>query len=231
LLVCSFAFTARATVIYSNTSNFSGDVTQNGSATELDTFDRTGIDADDIMPIAAGVGADVNSITYNIVNLNSTAVVFQPFLSIWAADGAGGGPGTLLYSQGLPDISQVPGIEIYTFASGGPTLFVAPGQFWAGISFDNDNGSLSISSLELNNLGQGIYAPPTVGSSANEVFLGSPGQQNSSNPTGNLTNFGPGLTADFGWEFDGTLATPEPASALLVAAGLALAGALAKRRA
>jgi hypothetical protein len=227
-LVFASAFTAEAAVIYSDVTTFSGFGFANGGAAVVGGNDITNVVADDINPTAGGVGSPITSITYSVANLNGSAVTFQPVLSIWAADGAGGQPGTLLTSLSLSATTQAAGtVALYTISQS-TGFFLGQARFWAGLSFDDNGGAIGVTAAQLNNLGQGIFAPPTVGSSQDLFFGGStPGQQGSNNPAGGLFFFGGNPVADFGWAFT---ATPEPGSALLVAGGLALAALLSKRR-
>jgi len=77
---------------------------------------------------------------------------------------------------------------------------------------------------ELNNLGQGLYNPPSIGSSQDVFFqsTGSADTTTGSNPAGGLFNFTGGTpVANFGWSF--TVATPAPEASTTVSFGLLLA--------
>lgn len=221
LAIACTAVPAGAVVIYSDTTTFSGSAYANGGATVVSGNDITNTVADDISPVASGVGQSVDAFTFSIANPNSLTLSVQPTISIWNSDGTSGGPGTLLYSAAFNPISVgASAVNLFTFNPGTP-LFVATSSFWAGITFSNDLGTLAITAAQLNQFGQGIFAPPTVGSSQDAFFGGNtPGQQGANNPSGSLVFFGGNPTADFGWSFD-TIA-PEPSSLLLAGAALAL---------
>jgi hypothetical protein len=67
---------------------------------------------------------------------------------------------------------------------------------------------------QLNGLGEGIFSPPTLGSSQDVFFAtNNAGSFAGNNPAGGLFNFGGNPPANFAWAFSGT-PVPEP-SALL----------------
>ncbi|MGA3186260.1 MAG: hypothetical protein ABSF22_04050 [Bryobacteraceae bacterium] len=219
------AASAHGTVIYSDITNFSGFGFQNGGATTVNGALVTDTVADDISVIPAGVGAAVTGLTFSVANLGTASVTAQVILTFWDANGASGGPGTELGALEFNAIA-FPSGEVGTFSyDPGTTIFTAPSEFWVGETFTSTTDTAG----QLNDLGLGLFAPPTVGTSTDSFFAGTtPGQFNTSNPAGTLSNFGGNPVADFGFAFSDT-DTPEPASALLVAAGIALAALFAKR--
>jgi hypothetical protein len=111
---------------------------------------------------------------------------------------------------------------LFTF-NGGSFVVPAGGTFFAGVYFDDNGGTTGATAAQLNLLGQGVFAPPTVGSSQDSFFQ-TTGAGGGANPAGSFANFGGNPTADFGWAFSGTLATPEPGTGLLLLlAGVPLA--------
>jgi hypothetical protein len=233
LILISSAFTARATVIYSDVTNYSGSGYAALGASTVGSNIITNVVADDITSDATEVGTAVTSFEFSIVNFNSVSVTVSPLVSFWTNTGTGGGPGTLLGSFTINAVTIGAGAaQLFTVNEGGGTFFVAPAAFWAGLTFDNNNGATGATAAQLNKIGQGIFAPPTVGSSADSFFQGTtPGQQSSNNPAGTFDFFNGNPVADFGWEFSNSMtAAPEPSSVLLVAAGFGLAALLAKRR-
>lgn len=221
-----------ATTVYSNVSAFTGGNVENGAATAVDTpsVDFTPLIADDITPVAGFAGAPVTSINFNLINVSGSAVSVNPDLRFYAADGANGGPGTLLAIVNVVPITQTSGtIQVYTVPSSSAAGFFAlpATTFWAGIAF-SDGGTATATAAQLAGFGQGTFDPPTVGSSQNVAFQSTTTTDfTTSNPTGGLFNFTGGTPlADFGWGFSVT-PVPEPASVgLLAAAG----GLLLSRR-
>ena len=196
-------------VDYSNVTSFLGSGVANGGATLQGTNTITKLMADDIVPTGANAGYDVVQFKFSVVNFNSVPLTFRPRVRFWLADGAGGAPGTY-YS--------VPAAVGYTFNpvtmnAGSATIFTAtipagqftmPGvPFWAGMTFDNNGGATGATAAQLNNLGQALFNPPTIGTSADQFFLTQAAGSffPTNNPAGSLANLGGNPPANFGWEF------------------------------
>ncbi len=220
---------------YSNVTTFSGYGYAGGGATSVSGDTITTMVADDITPVAGLAGDNVVSFTFSAGSFNSTTVSARPIVSIYEADN-GGAPGTLLTTIVFNPIafaSDTVGLYTATSATG---FFALPsGTFYAGLSFDNNSGATGATVAQLNNLGQGLFNPPTVGSSADSFFQAmSAGSIGTNDPSGSFYFFGGSPVANFGWAF--TVATaaivPEPSSVVLSGiAGLALTGVALRRRA
>jgi hypothetical protein len=235
VLTVSFAMrapSARAdVVIYSNLTNFSAQGYAGGGAATSggDTITKTV--ADDITTAPGTAGNAVDGFTFTVANFNATAVTARAIVEFWASDGAGGGPGTLLTGFIFNPITFAGGsvVQGFSFVPETP-LFTVPanGTFWAGITFDNNGGATGATAAQLNNLGQGIFAPPTVGSSQDAFFQSNAGGTiPGSNPAGGFFFFGGNPVADFGWQFlsPSPAAVPEPSPLILSSfAGLAVLG-------
>jgi hypothetical protein len=216
----ALAAMARADVLYSDVTTFAGFGFANGGAAVVAGNDTTTMVADDITVAAGAAGATVTGFTFSVANFNGAAVPAQPIVEFFDNDGSGGGPGTLLAAFAFNPISFAAGsVQLFTFTSA--NLFVVPGNgtFFAGLYFDDNGGTTGASAAQLNQLGQGIYAPPTVGSSADSFFQTTGPGAVGSNPAGSFFFFGGNPTADFGWSFSGDLATPEPGTGLLLLIG------------
>jgi hypothetical protein len=226
-------------VLYSNVTNFTGFGVTNGGAANVGGDNITTMVADDITPGPGLDGGSVDAFTFSVANFDASAVSARARVRFYAADGAGGGPGTLITGFTFNPISFAANtVSLFTFSNGGLPLFTIPkGTFWAGLTFDDNNGTTGATLSQLNNLGQGIFDPPTVGSSQDVAFgTDNAGSFFSSNPAGSLFNFGgnPNPTANLGWEFLGTAgvaAVPEPSPLLLgaLASLLVTGGAWARR--
>ena len=196
-------------VEYSNVSSFLGSGVAQGGATLQGTNTITKLLADDITPTGANAGSDVVQFKFTVVNFNTVPVSFRPRVRFWLADGPGGAPGTY-YS--------VPAAVGYTFnpvtlnassasifTAGIPAgQFTMPGvTFWAGVTFDNNNGTTGATAAQLNNLGQALFHPPTIGTSADLFFITQAAGSffPATSPSGALTNLGGNPPANFGWEF------------------------------
>jgi hypothetical protein len=160
---------ARPGPIYSNITNFRGFAVTNGGAANLAGNTITTLLADDIH--LGSAEAAVDGFMFSVFNANQVAVTARAIVRFYDSNGAGGGPGTLLTGFTFNPISYSAGnLQLFTFSPGG-TLFTAPhAVFWAGITFDNNNGTTGATAAQLNFIGQGIYNPPTLGSS-NDVFF------------------------------------------------------------
>lgn len=205
--------------VYSNVDNFTGNAYANGGAANQAGNTITTLVADDIL--MAGPSS-ITSFTFSVANFNTVAVSARARVRFYAADGAGGTPGTVITGFSFNPISFAAS-SVNTF-TGNVAAFVLPAAFWAGITFDNNTGGTGATAAQLNNLGQGIFDPPVVGSSGNIAFQTTgAGSFLANNPAGSTFNFtGLGAPiANFGWEF-----IPTPGAAAL----FGIAGVAAARR-
>lgn len=215
-------------VAYSNVTTFSGSAFSNGGT----SAGITRLVADDITvdPAFQGGGFWINQITFSVFNGNATALTIRPRLRFWLADGAANGsgvndPGTQLAQAFSFNPLSVNANTVATFFfTLTPFQMMLPnGTFWAGITFDNVGATATNAQTDL--FGQGIWGPPTVGSSVDTAFrttaTGSFFVQN--NPAGAQFNFGGTPTANFGWVFN---VTPIPEPTTIGLFGLMLVGAV-----
>jgi hypothetical protein len=212
------AGSAHAATIYSNVTNFSGSAFADGGATVTAGTDTTKLIADDITVASGFGGAVVDSFSFAVANLNAAAVTARPLVRFYDDDGAGNGPGTLLGSFDFNPISfGADAVAIFTFTAS--NLFTVPsgGTFWAAITFDDNAGTTGATQAQMNELGMGIFGPPTVGSSQDSFFeTTSAGDFASNDPAGGFFNFGGNPVGDFGWSFDSAATTtPEPGTGML----------------
>jgi hypothetical protein len=201
---------------YSNVTNFTGQGSVNGGAATGNAITR--LEADDINMTAAL--PTVTNIVFSVLNLNTLGgVSARPRLRFWAADGVSGGPGSLIGGFTFNPITfNANSANLYFFNPSATANFALPQNFWAGMTFDNVGGTASVAAL--NNLGQLIFNPVDVGSSADVFFeTTAAGSNFVSNPAGSFLNFGGNPAANFGWEF-----VPAPSSLALVGLGALVAG-------
>jgi hypothetical protein len=222
-----------STTVYDNTENFLGYVYPNGGATEISGDDITALVADDIQTVG-GAGQGVNSFAFSIANLDPSTVTAQPIVSFYAGDGSGGLPGTVLAAYELGPVS-VPSGEGRFLQVTGTNLFTIPtnGFFWAGINFDDANGTTGATAANLNNMGQLLCDPPVVGSSQDGFFI-SDNAGLGPNPAGAFyaSPFGGDPVGNYGWQFTvPSSAAPEFGSAGQFALyGLVAITGVARRR-
>jgi hypothetical protein len=201
-------FKAAANVAeYSNITSYQALVITQASAANVAGDQITRLLADDITPLGAHAGADVTSFTFSVANFNANPVTIRPLARFWNADGAGGRPGTAYVTGGFNfDPVTIPAYTV-TLLQAFPSAYQFPmpgAKFWAAVTFDDDNGATGVTLTELDEVGQGGFYPPTVGSSADLIF-----QTNSAgsflyvnNPFGFLYVYAPiGFNASTAWEF------------------------------
>jgi len=201
--------TAATVTVYSNIANFSGYVYLSGGAANQAGNTITRLAADDITPAPGFGGLNVIQCTFSVGNVSGTVVNARARVRYYLADGAGGGPGTVVAGFSFNPIAFPVGVTLYNFNPGGG-LILPLTPFWAGMTFDNNTGATGATAAALNGLGQGLFDPPVVGSSADLVFLTTAaGSHLNNNPAGNLGNLGANPVASLGWKFD--IETPVPA--------------------
>ena len=216
-----------AVTSYNNTNTFSGSSVINSGTALIGGTEVTRMVADDITFAPGSTGMSINDLTFSAVNDGSSATAARVRIGLWADDGAGGGPGTYLLSSAIPVTLAGDSLSLISLLALDVPV-PADGKLWAGEWFDN-YGTRS-TSTELDALGVGLFDPPTVGSSIDEIFAtGGPGFVDGNNPAGSLVSFGGSPVANLGFTFN---AVPEPGSIALGAlGGLALLQARRSRKA
>jgi len=204
---------------YSNVTNFLGQAFVNGGATLQGANTITRLVADDVTPTGAHAGLDVTQVQFSVANFNNVPVSVRARIRFWFPDGAGGGPGTYYnvpaaVGFSFNPIAFSPGVTVLTGLLPASSFTMPGGTIWAGITFDNNNGTTGATAAEMNNLGQGLFDPPDVGSSADVFFATDLAGSffNVANPGGGQGNFGGSPKANFGWAF--LVDVPTPAKAV-----------------
>ena len=201
--------TAATVTVYSNIANFSGYTYLNGGAANQAGNTITRLAADDITPAPGFGGLNVIGCTFSVGNTSGTAINARARIRFYLADGAGGGPGTVVAGFSFNPIAFGAGVGLYGFNPGGALLLPLT-PFWAGMTFDDNSGTTGATAAGLNTLGQGMFDPPVVGTSADLVFLTTAaGSHLNNNPAGSLGNAGGNPIASLAWKFD--IEAPVPA--------------------
>jgi hypothetical protein len=236
-LVLVGASQAQAQVlVYSDVTNFTGYGYNQGGAANIGTDGTTKMVADLLSLQGGYAGGKVDLFEWSTANFNAGAVSARALVRFYADNGSGGGPGTYLAGYNFNPISFPGGNEISLWYYSASGLFTIPSDdnVWAAISYDNNGGTTGATLAQLNDLGQGIFAPPTVGTSPGVFFqTNSAGGFVQNNPAGGFLYFGGNPVADFGWVLDSAAlpSVPEPGSiALLSAFALMGVGAFGKMR-
>ena len=230
LALSAIAGAANAQLVpaYDNTTTFAGSGYVNGGATATSAI--TTLVADDINFAAGSAGLGVRSFTFSVANFDTATFTARPRVRFYAADGTGGAPGTFIAGFSFNPISFAPGVgpvNTADFGAATPAFTIPTNlKIWAGITFDNVGATATAANL--NNLGQGLYNPPTVGTSADQFFQTSAsGSFLVNNPAGSVFNAPfAGTTANFGWTFN-VQAVPEPSA--FAALGLGVVAVLRRR--
>ena len=191
-----------AYAFYSDINTFSGSAFSNGGATLTAGNTITRMVADDIT-LAGTPPYAVDGFTFSVANLNATIVSARPRVRFYYADGTGGAPGTYITGYSFNAISfAATTVGLYT-ATGLTFPSVTSSNIWAAITFDNNTGATGATLAQLNNLGQGLYTPPDIGTSTDELFrTTAAGSFLVNNPAGTITAspFAGAPVANFGWE-------------------------------
>ena len=219
------------TLVYSNTTTFTGQGATNGGVTSDTGTRQTNLVADDLTYDPAFALNTVTRFTFSLANFNSTSQALTPSIRFYSNDGANGGPGTLLAGFNFGAITMAAGsVNTFSFNIPAANQFPLPatGTLWAGMYFSSGSQTAAV----MNNFGQAIFNPPTIGSSADRAFFGStPGTQTTGNPAGSVVNspFSGNPVANFGWQIT---AVPEPSTVAFVVfgVGLLVAGHRLKRK-
>ena len=220
-------------VTYSNVTNFTGQVDTNGGVTSDTGTRQTILIADDLTYDPALALTNVTQFRFTLANLNSTSQAIMASVRFYNSNGANGGPGTLITGFNFNAVTVgASSVTTLTFNVPAASQFLLPssGTMWAGVYFSSGTQTAAV----LNNFGQGIYNPPTIGSSADRAFYSSTtGTFTTSNPAGTIQNspYGGTPVANFGWQFT-TAPIPEPSTVAFafVGAGLLVATRLKRRR-
>jgi len=206
-------------IVYDNTTNSVPSAFQNGGATtQAGNNTITRYVADDITPLTGFAGQSVTQFRLSVANLNTVGVTARPRIRFFLPDGTGQAPGTGIATLNFPPATfGASSISLIVSGPLSPGQFVIPasGFFWAGVVFDDNAGTTGATQAQLNNLGQGIFNPPTVGSSVDIFFVSTAAGVPGDFPAGTLQNFSGTPVANFGWQFQ-VAAVPEPGPLVLL---------------
>jgi hypothetical protein len=215
------------TVVYNNTVNFLGEGDTNGYDTSAaNTIGYTYSDMDDINVAAGFGGKSVTEFEFTVANFGSAAFTVNPTITFYNTDESE--PTSIIEALTFTGLTT-PGsdsIQLYTVTTGANAFTIpASGSFWAGITFTG------ASAANLAEVGQGLFGPPTVGTTADTLFSTNNADNGlDSNPAGYLYTYTPTPPStqplEYGWEFE-VAAAPEPSQYAAFGLGILGIGALA----
>lgn len=183
---------------YQDTTNPSGGGILFEGAKKIGSNLAANIDINKLTLASGSAGYQITSLNFLAHNFGASRVKARPTLYVWATNGAGGGPGTLLGEFRLP-ITQFNGDAntqlSFTVPSGSLTV-PKNTTIWAGIGFDNDNGATAITAGQLNALGGLTYPTASVGTDGSQAYFLPP---NFALADPAVVAFGARFGADYGW--------------------------------
>jgi len=223
----ALAATAEAgtTVIYNNTTTFSGSLFSPGGASGGST--DVIIEA---LTSGGGLSTPVTTIDFNVGSLNSKSLTVDPILFFYGQNANGNGPGAIIADYEFNPVTVASDtVDGFSYGTGSTTtLFTLPaGVFYFGEAFTNTGGA-SATNAQLNNFGVGLYGPPTVGTASSTYYVTASYGSNPATSTGTLP-----ANYDFGLELiDNTaaVATPEPGTLSMLGLGLLSLGGMVRRK-
>jgi hypothetical protein len=203
---------AAPALVYNNLNNYQGFVYTPGGAV-AGAAPITRLVADDITFIPGQAGKTITQFYFSLWNGTGAPVAARPRMRFWLPDATTGNPGTYfnLSNTGANNIGytfnfsppsdtdpvgfMIPnGLSIwFTNLTTDPRPVVPPdGKMWVSTTFDNNANAAGYATVEqLNQLGVGLYDPPTGGTSENKMFVTTnPGSFfTTSNPAGSIITF------------------------------------------
>jgi hypothetical protein len=215
-------------VVYSNITNFTGTALANGGAELQGTNTITRMLLDDLTLAYSPSYGDLKNFTFSVANLNTTTVSARARIRFFNDNGSNA-PGTYLLGFTTLPISLAAS-SVALFSSNVNVAFAANQKIWAGITFDDNNGTTGATLAQMNNLGVGLYDAPTLGSSADQFFLTTAAGSfaSISNPAGSIITGSGNPRYNAGWAI--TTSVPEPgALSLLMVCGLAASCGVRRR--
>ncbi len=231
---------ARASCLFDSLSGTpTGNFVLQGPSANVAGNGITRLLAADLTINTGGLPTVINQLSFSVYNNNASAVSVRGRLRFWLPDGTPVGtpdpPGTY-YNDGSANVgytftanSVAPGTNIATLNLGSGTfLWPASGTLWAGIVWDNNNGTTGATLAELNNFGQATFQGLACGASSGDGFITSTAGSffPTANPTGSRFPLPlpplRGSSSVLGWSV-----VPEPASLVLIL--VAVAGSASHR--
>lgn len=207
------------TIVYDNTETIPINTVFFNGSTTYGSNTQANMDADHLTLAPGSADLSITNFVFEAYNPDATSTTARASVFFWADNGQGGNPGTYLAGMVLPVMTF--GAKSVTPLASSITGLTVPtdGSLWAGIVYDDNNGTTGATPTQIGHLGGAIYNPPTIGSSdpaadfaQNQYYAGI------NNPTVSSFNFGSNLPVNYGWKLTAS-AAPEPSQA----AGLGLA--------
>jgi hypothetical protein len=208
-LLCAFANIASADIIDAFFDGSNGQTVAPTTLSAVGSYSSTSwiFGEVDALPTYAGVPMYANGL--GVTNTGPDTFDVSLFTGIWAANGAGGGPGTLLEIANTHSVTLPPGSFFFFAYSNFP---IPSGNFWMGYAFDNAL-SPATTAAELGELHFREGNAPSIGTTSHNALLGTAVGPLGSNPVIGTTL--PGNNEQFI-----QVLTPEPRTTELLIGGL-----------
>ena len=226
--MCLTGKESRADVVYKNTNHPTGVEWLFNGARRIGSNLAANIDINELTLAPGSAGMQITTLNFLAYNSGTATVEARPTIYIWAADGTGGKPDTLLGDFVLPIETFDHGVTTLLSFPVASDMLIVPANMilWAGIGYDNDNGATEITAAQLNALGGLAYHPATVGTDGPQCYYIGPAAS-LSDPA--VIACGTTYGENYGWKVVAS-SVPEPGSSLLLLIGAFPVATLLSRR-
>jgi hypothetical protein len=226
--MCWWSSVSSASEVYIYHNHFTGSVSPTVGATPYSGILATSWIFGEVSVDPSWVGQPIYGAIVDVSNPTANSIYANLFLGMWAADGVGGGPGTLLtpIGYGNATLELTPGNHGIESTGLGAFYPIPAGNFWMGYAFENLHSSTTVGELDALRFLTGD-APPDIGTSSTFALLGNQvgilgnNPTIASSPSAYLTQGITVLVAD-----PTPSDAPEPSAGQLAGLGILLAAAI-----
>ncbi|MBL7815752.1 MAG: T9SS type A sorting domain-containing protein [Saprospiraceae bacterium] len=189
--------------VYSNVTNSLSSVYPIQDAGVVSGNSITGMICDNLTLVGTPPFS-IGKITFVVSNSNASAVTVRPRMRFFLANAPFSKPGTSLGGFSFNSVSIPPNSKTTLAIKTSEPFIINSNSIWAGMLFDNANGSTSATAVQLGQCGMHIYDPIDLGSSTTSFFqtnsYPSSGSFLEDYPIGDTYLLQNNVPANFGWE-------------------------------